>query len=86
MNELHLEISKQRRELVSTGVVLHRDNAPAHISHLVSSTIYNLKYELLRHLLCSPCLALSDYFLFLVLKDYLKGGHYNDRTSIIEAH
>ena len=43
MNEFYLEIRKQRRGLISVGVILHHDNAPAHTSHLVSSTIYNSK-------------------------------------------
>lgn len=81
-NELHQEIKRQRRGLVSAGVILHHDNAPAHTSHLVSFTIHNLQYELLRHPAYSPDLAPSDYFLFPLLKDYLKGRHYNDRSSL----
>jgi histone-lysine N-methyltransferase SETMAR len=81
-NELHPEIKKQRRGLISAGVILHHDNAPVHTSHLVSSTIHNLKYELLRHPPYSPGLAPSDYLLFPVLKDYLAGRHYNDRSSL----
>ncbi|CAF1081757.1 unnamed protein product [Rotaria sp. Silwood1] len=82
VNELHPEIKKQRRGLISAGVILHHHNAPAHISHLVSSTIHDLKYELLRHPPYSPDLAPSDYFLFPVLKDHLKGRHYDDRSSL----
>ena len=37
------------RDLIAAGVILHHDNSPAHTSHLVYSTIDNLKYELLRH-------------------------------------
>ncbi|CAF3527620.1 unnamed protein product [Rotaria sp. Silwood1] len=35
VNELHPEIKKQRRALISVRVILHHDNAPAHTSHLV---------------------------------------------------
>ena len=73
VNELHLEIRKQRGGLISAGVILHRDNAPIHTLHFVSSTIHNLKYELFHHPSYSPDLAPSDYFLFPILKDYLKG-------------
>lgn len=66
---------------MSAGVIPHQDNAPAHTSHLVSSTIYDLKYELLRHLPYSPDLAPNDYFLLSFVKDYLAGRHYNDRSS-----
>jgi len=81
-NELDQEIQKQRRGLISAGGILQHENAPAHTSYLVSSTIHNLKYELLRHPPYSPDLAPSNYFLFAVLKDYLKGRHYNDRSSL----
>src|SRR5271154_7551559 len=82
VNELHPEIKKQRRGLITTGVILQHDNAPAHTSHLVLSTIHNLKYELLRQPSYSPDLSPSDYFLFPVLKDYLRGRHYSDRSSL----
>jgi histone-lysine N-methyltransferase SETMAR len=81
-NKLDQEIKKQRRGLISAGVILQHDNAQAHTSYLVSSSIHNLKYELLRHPPYSPDLASSDYFLFAVLKDYLKGRHCNDRSSL----
>jgi histone-lysine N-methyltransferase SETMAR len=64
-NELHPEIKKQRRGLISAGVILHHDNAPVHTSHLVSSTIHDLKYELLRHPPYSPNLAPAIIFCFL---------------------
>jgi histone-lysine N-methyltransferase SETMAR len=82
VNQLHPEIKRQRRGLISTGVILQHDNAPVHTSQLVFSTIHNLKYELLRHPPYSPDLARSDYFLFPVLKDYLKGRQYKDRSSL----
>ena len=83
VSKLLLEIKRQRRGLISTGVILHYDNTLAHTSFLVSSTIHDLKYELLRHPSYHPDVALSDYFiLFPVLKDYLKGRHYNDRSSL----
>ena len=82
VNGLHLEIRKQQRDLISAGVILHHDNAPAHTSHLVSSTIHNLKYKLLRHPSYSPYLVSRYYFLFPVLKDYLKRRHCNDRSSL----
>ncbi|CAF2642236.1 unnamed protein product [Rotaria sp. Silwood2] len=49
VNEFHPAIKKQRRGLISTRVILQYGNAPLQTSHLVFSTIYNLKYELLRH-------------------------------------
>ena len=51
-------------------------------SFLVSPTIHDLKDELLRHSPYFPDLALSDYFLFSISKDYLKGRHHNDQSSL----
>ena len=82
VNELHPEIKKQRRGLITTGVILQHDNAPAHTSHLVLSTIHNLKYELLRHPSYSPDLSPSDYFLFPILKKIIL----EEDTIVIEVH
>ncbi len=85
VNELYSEIKKQRRGLISAGIILHHDNGPTHTSHLISSAIHNLKYEVLRHPPYSPDLALSNYFLFSILKDYLKGRYYNDGSSLASS-
>ena len=82
VNKLHPEIKKQRRDFISAGVILHHYNSPAHTSFLLSSTIHDLKYELLRHPPYPPDLAPNDYFSFPVLEGYLKGRHYNDRSSL----
>ena len=42
INKLHPEIKKRRRGLISTGVILHHDNASAHTSYHALSTIHNL--------------------------------------------
>lgn len=68
--------------MISTEVILHHDNTPTHTLHLASSTIHDLKYELLRHLPYSPDVAPSDYFLFPFEKNYLARRHYNDRSSV----
>ena len=62
VNKLYPEIKKQWRDLISAGVIHHHHNAPTHTSFLASSTIPDLKYELLRHPPFSPVLASSDYF------------------------
>ena len=69
INKLYLEIKRRRRGLISTDAILHHDNASAHKSYHVLSTIYNLRYELLRHPPYSPDLAPSDYYLFPLLKN-----------------
>ena len=85
MNELDIEIRKQRRVLISASIILHHDNAPTHASHFVSSTIHNLKYELLRHPSYSPDLSsLSERLFFVSCFKRLsqRKTHYNDRSSL----
>ena len=82
LNKFHPKIKKRRRGLISTGVILHHDNASAHTSYHVLSTIHNLRYELLRHSPYSPDLAPSDYYLFPLLKKYLKARRYEDRSAL----
>ena len=82
VNKFHREIKKQQRDLISADIILHHDNVSVHTSHLVSSAIHNLKYELFCHLLYSPDLVFSNYFLFPVLKNYLQGRHYNNRSLL----
>ena len=66
VNKLHPEIKEQRRDLISAGVILHHDNVPPHTSFLVSSTIHDLKYDLLGHSSYSPVLGLpAIVFCFL---------------------
>ena len=82
IDKLHPEIKERRRGLISAGVTLHHDNASAHTSYYVLSTIHNLRYELLRHPSYSPDLAPSDYCLFPLLKNYLKERRYEDRSAL----
>ena len=50
-------------------VLLQEDNALVHISVIAMAKINELKIKLLPHAPYSPDLALSDYFLFLNLKN-----------------
>ena len=82
IDKIHPEIKERRRGLISAGVILHHDNASAHKSYYVLSTIHNLRYELLRHPPYSPDLVPSDYYLFPLLKNYLKERRYEDRSAL----
>ena len=85
IDKLHPEIKERRRGLISAGVILHHDNASAHKSYYVLSTIHNLRYELLRHPPYSPDLVPSDYYLFPLLKIYLKEKRYEDRSALYSS-
>ena len=69
--ELREIIKKERRGLVTRGVILQQDNARPHTSRQTVSKIGELGYELLPHPAYSPDLALCDYWLFGQMKKFL---------------
>ena len=50
------------------GVLFHQNNAPAHKSVVAMAAVHDCGLEIVDHLLYSPHLAPSDYFLFPNMK------------------
>jgi len=65
-------IKEKRREKLSAGVLLLHDNAPVHMSAQSQAAIQQCGFQQLNHPPYSPNLAPSDYFLFLVMKNFLR--------------
>jgi len=63
---------------LSYGVLLHHDNAPAHIFAVAMATIRECGFRLLSH---PP----SDYLLFQSLKDSLRGQRFGCDEEVIHA-
>ena len=82
INKLYPKIKNRRRGLISTDVILHHYNVSAHTSCHVLSSTHNLRYELLHHSPYSQDLAPSDYYLFPLLKNYLKVRRYEGRSAL----
>jgi len=76
--------SKRRGEL-QRGVLLLHDNAPVHTSTVVTSAAAECGYELLPHPLYSPDLAPSDFCLFSLLKEHLRGTHFSSDNDVIAS-
>jgi len=57
---------------------VHHDNAPAHTALPVREFLATKQITVLEHSAYSPDLAPSYFFLFLKIKDILKGRHFND--------
>ena len=53
---------------LTTGVLFHQDNAPAHKSAVEMVAVHDYGFELVDHLPYSPDLAPSEYFLFPNMK------------------
>jgi len=66
-------------------VLLLHDNAPAHTSGVATSTAAECGYNLLPHPPYSPDLAPSDFCLFPLLKEHLRGGRYESDDDVIQS-
>jgi len=87
----YLEILERLREIVrrkwpeifaNNSRILHPDNAPAHTALSVREVLATKQITVLEHPAYSPDLAPSDFFLFLKLKEILKGMCFDDIDDI----
>jgi len=73
---------KQLKLFANNSWILHHDNAPAHTALSVRDFLATKQITMLEHPACSPDLAPSDFFLFLKVKEILKGRHFDDIDDI----
>ena len=66
-------------------MLLLRDNAAAHTAGVATSVSAECGYELLPHPPYSPDLAPSDFYLFPLLKEHLRGRQYASDNDIIQS-
>lgn len=85
IRKLRKTIKEKRRGKLAQGVLLHHDNAPAHTSHVAMAAIHECGFELLCHPPYSPDLAPSDFHLFRLLKDSLRGRVFKSDEDVIQA-
>lgn len=85
LERLRNSIKQKRRGLLSQGVLLLHDNAPAHRSVIAQQTIRDCGFIQLGHPAYSPDLAPSDYYLFRHLKKYLRGIRFEDDEAVKDA-
>jgi histone-lysine N-methyltransferase SETMAR len=74
---LRKAIKEKRRGKVSAGMLLLHDNAPVHMSAKSQAAIQQCGFQQLNHPPYSPDLAPSDYFLFRVMKKFLRGKRFS---------
>ena len=85
IRKLRAAIKQKRRGKLSHGVLLHQDNAPAHMSAVARAAIRECGFQLLNHPPYSPDLAPSDYHMFRSLKDSLRGQKFDSDEEVIHA-
>ena len=72
ITSLREAIKEKRRGKLSAGVLFLHDNAPVHMSAKSQAAIRQCGFQQLNHPPYSPDLAPSDYFLFRVMKKFLR--------------
>jgi histone-lysine N-methyltransferase SETMAR len=70
---------------LSAGVLLLHDNAPVHMSSKSQAAVRQCGFQQLSHPPYSPDQAPSDYFLFRVLKNFLRGKRFSSDEEVKEA-
>jgi histone-lysine N-methyltransferase SETMAR len=70
--------------MLSKGVRLLADNAPAHSAHASVVEAEKCGFETLDHPPYSPDLAPSDFFLFPEMKNPLRGRRFDCREDVIQ--
>jgi histone-lysine N-methyltransferase SETMAR len=70
-------IKEKRRGKFSAGVLLRHDNAPVHMSAKYQAAIQQCVFQQLNHPPYSPDLAPSDFFLFRVMENFLRGKRFS---------
>ena len=85
LDKLRVAINEKRKGMLSKGVLLHADNAPAHSSALAVGKVYECGFQIIQHAPYSPDLAPSDYYLFPNLKKHLAGTRFASDDDVIEA-
>ena len=78
-------IKEKRREKLSADVLLLHDNAPVYMSAKSQAAIRQCGFQQLNHPPYSPDLAPSNYFLFRVMKKFLRGKRFSSDEEVKEA-
>ena len=78
-------IKEKRRGKLSAGVLLLHDNVPVHMSAKSQAAIRQCGFQQLNYPPYSPDLAPLDYFLFRVMKKFLRGKRFSSDEEVKET-
>jgi len=78
-------LKEKRRGKLRRGVLFHQDNTLPHTSSQALAAIPSAGFELLIHPPYTPELAPGDFYLFLKLKEFVKGRKFADDNEVIYA-
>jgi histone-lysine N-methyltransferase SETMAR len=77
-------IKEKRQGKLSTDLLLLHDNVPVHMPAKSQAAIRQCGFQQLNHPPYSPDLAPSDYFLFRVMKKFLRGKRFSSNEEVKE--
>ena len=80
-------LRKKRPQLSSSldHVILHQENAPAHISQKTQLEIDLLEFQCLKHPPYNPNLAPMDFAVFPYIKSFLRGMRFDNLSELRQA-
>ena len=76
------EIGKKRLYSKEKNILFHDNNAPSHASNNAQAKKHEVCFESLPHLLYSPDLAPSDYYMFPNPKRWLCSGRFESKEEV----
>ncbi|GFU99501.1 histone-lysine N-methyltransferase SETMAR [Trichonephila clavipes] len=77
-------VKNKRRGFLSKGVVFLHDNARPHTANVTKTLLRGFGWDVFDHPPYCPDLAPSDFHLFLHLKSFLAGKHFNNDKELKE--
>ncbi|GFW27521.1 mariner Mos1 transposase [Trichonephila clavipes] len=84
LRKLRRAIQNKRRGFLSKDVVFLHDNARPHTANVTKTLLRGFGWDVFDHPPHSPDLAPSDFHLFLHLKSFLAGKHFNNDKELRE--
>ncbi|GFT09371.1 mariner Mos1 transposase [Trichonephila clavipes] len=84
LRKLRCAIQNKRRGFISKGVVFLHDNAGPHTANVTKTLLRGFGWDVFDHPPYSLDLAPSDFHLFLNLKSFLAGKHFNNDKELKE--
>ena len=85
LETVHSKLPSIRPGKIGKRPILLHDNARVHTAKATMAKLHELKWQLLPHPPYSPDLAPSDFHLFGVLKDPLRGRHFGNESELKSA-
>jgi len=82
LTNLRQEVKEKQRGMQTRGPLLLHDNAPALMSRVAQAVVKDIGFQQLSHPPYSPDLTPSDFYLFRLMKQHLRGTRFFDDDEL----